>query len=397
MTTPMLERQINFLDYTLSSLWRKRYKNIAVVLVFAAVIFLLASFQLVSNGLLERAQTALVMAPEILIQKMVAGRQESIPVAYAERLQGIFGIRQVTPRVWGYYFDEVTLANYTVIGRDQVAGGSDDQLTQVLADGRLPAAVGETVLGQAVFRTKGLQDQRVFSLFRPDLSLKTLTITGLFKKESNLLTDDLIVLSLADSRDLFGLPPGLASDLMVSVANPREIGTVAKKIAAALPGTRVLTRPQIEKTYHMIFGWRSGFASVCLLAALAAFFILSWDKASGLAPEERREIAILKILGWQTADVLLVRFFEGAVVSGGAYLLGCTAAYIHVVFFGSSLFLPVLAGWSVIRPDLHLVPAIHLADLLLLFCFTVMPYLAATVVPAWRCASLPSATALQGG
>ncbi|OIP50602.1 MAG: ABC transporter permease [Deltaproteobacteria bacterium CG23_combo_of_CG06-09_8_20_14_all_60_8] len=397
MANPLLERQINFLDYTLSSLWRKRYKNLAVVVVFAVVIFLLASFQLVSNGLLERAQTALVMAPEILIQKMTAGRQESIPIAYAERLHDIFGIRQVVPRVWGYYFDEVTLANYTVIGRDQVGGGTDDQLAQVLSEGRLPTAANETVLGQAVFRTKGLQEQRIFSLFRPDLSLKTLTVTGLFKKESNLLTDDLIVLSLADARDLFGLPDGLASDLMVTVANPREISTVAKKISEALPGTRVLTRPQIEKTYHMIFGWRSGFASVCLLAALAAFFIFAWDKASGLAPDEKREIAILKILGWQTADVLVVRFWEGAVISLAAYLLGCTAAYIHVVFFGSTLFLPVLAGWSVIRPDLHLLPAIHLADLLLLFCLTVMPYLTATVVPAWRCASLPSDTALQGG
>ena len=38
--------------------------------------------------------------------------------------------------------------------------------------------------------------------------------------------------------------------------------------------------------------------------ALAAFVILAWDKASGLSQEEKREVAILKMLGWQTGDVM---------------------------------------------------------------------------------------------
>ena len=130
--------------------------------------------------------------------------------------------------------------------------------------------------------------------------------------------------------------------------------------------------------------------------ALAALVIFSWDKASGLSYEEKREIAILKILGWQTADILIVRFWEAAVVSGAAFLVGASAAFVHVVFFGASLFLPILAGWSVIKPELHLVPIVRLQDVLLLFCFTVMPYLTATVVPAWRSASLPADSALQG-
>ena len=193
----------------------------------------------------------------------------------------------------------------------------------------------------------------------------------------------------ADARDLFAIAPSMATDLCVYVANPAEIENIAKKIAALLPDTRVLTKNQIQKTYQVIFGWRSGFASICLLTALVAFAILAWDKASGLSPEERREIGILKILGWETGDILAIRFWESGVVSILAYVIGMTAAYIHVAFLGGSLLKPVMLGWSVIHPSFKLLPAVTLGDLLLVFTFSVIPYLGATIVPAWRCSTVP--------
>jgi hypothetical protein len=110
-----LEKQINFLDFSLSSLWRRKLKNIGIMLVFSAVIFLLASFQMLTGALSDAASTVLDNAPEITIQRISAGRQEAIPLAYIEKLSKIFGIRKTVPRIWGYYFDESNLANYTVM------------------------------------------------------------------------------------------------------------------------------------------------------------------------------------------------------------------------------------------------------------------------------------------
>ena len=50
-----LTKHLNILDYTLSSLWRRRMKNVSVLVVFAGVIFLVASFQLVTQALTETA------------------------------------------------------------------------------------------------------------------------------------------------------------------------------------------------------------------------------------------------------------------------------------------------------------------------------------------------------
>ncbi|MDA3969835.1 MAG: FtsX-like permease family protein [Desulfobulbaceae bacterium] len=388
-----LEKQRNILDYGLMSLWRRKTKNLSVLLVFALVIFLMSSFQFLTGALTDVAQQSLRLAPEITVQKMVAGRQEQIPISYGDKLQEIFGIRRVEPRVWGYHFSTTTGGNITMLG----VSSFDPRLETALLHGRLPSgsSAGEVVLGQGVVRDLDLKGRRKFSFFRPELTQKTFTVTGEFKPESELLTADLMVMSIADSRDFFHISETYATDLLVTVANPAEIETIARKIAELLPDTRVVTRPQILKTYNAVFGWRSGFGSVCLLTGLAAFIILAWDKASGMTPEEKREIGILKLLGWQTSDVLAVRFYESFAVSFLALLLGCTLGYVHIAFFDGALFRPVMFGWSVITPHLHLVPVVRFGDVLLVICFTVLPYLAVTIIPAWRAASVPPDSAMR--
>jgi len=391
MLPKSLEKQINILDFSLSSLWRRKLKNLGILLVFAVVIFLLGSFQMLTGALTSSAEAVLDKTPEITIQKMSAGRQEAIPLAAMEKLRSIFGIRAIIPRIWGYYFDESNLANYTVMALELETMPNTGMLDLTLAQGHFPKKTesGTAVIGRSVKTALGLGQRSMFSLFRPDLSLKSFSMVGLFSPQTDLLTNDLIVMNLNDARDLFAIPAAMATDLCVYVANPSEIETIARKIARLLPGTRVLTKNQIRKTYQVVFSWRSGFASICLLTALVAFAILAWDKASGLSPDERREIGILKILGWETGDILAVRFWESGVVSVLAFMVGCTAAYFHVAFFDASLLKPVMVGWSVIHPPFRLLPKVNLADLLLIFTFSVLPYLGATVIPAWRCSTVP--------
>jgi len=388
------EKQLNIIDYSLSSIWRRRFKSLGVVVVFAGVIFLLASFQMTTKALTDAANQNLAFAPEITVQKMKAGRQESIPAEYRVKLSAILGIETIVPRVWGYYFHEIEGANYTVLGLDPMSMPLGDQLGQSIDSGRLPKE-HEVVLGQGAKGSLLRSGNSMFSLFRPDLTLKPLTVTGAFRAETNLLTYDTLFMNIDDARDLFAMPADMATDLCVTVANPNEVATIAKKIATLLPDTRVVTREQINKTYQAVFGWRSGFASICLLTALTSFIIFAWDKASGLTPEEKKEISILKIIGWQTSDILALRFWEGVIVSTGSFLVGYTLAYTHVSFFEAGLFRPILLGWSVLHPALRLVPAVDLGETLLVLCLTVVPYLAATVIPAWRSAIIPADSALN--
>ena len=381
-------RQRNILDYALGSLWRNGLKNSGIFLVFSLVIFLIGSFRLVTASLDRASETLLASVPDLIVQKMTAGRQDVVLLEDLGRVKELFGIKDVTPRIWGYYFDESSGANYTVIGIQD--SDNLESFSGSVIEYRMGAIDKEetslVVIGQAVLEQKNLVGRNHFSLFRPDLSLKSFQVRGSFSKASEIVTADLIIMELEAARDLFSLQKDEVTDLLVNVGNPVEIDTIARKISERIPGSRVITKKQIQKTYKTAFGWRSGFGLICLLGSVAAFIVLAWDKASGLSEEQRKEVAVLKAIGWQTTDIMTVRFWESVVVSTSAFVIGILLAWAHILFLKAFLFTPILLGWSVIKPSLNLVPSVHGSDVLLIFIISVLPYLTATVIPAWKSA-----------
>lgn len=383
-----INRHLNILDYALGSLWRNRFKNSGVLLVFSMVIFIIASFRLVASSLDYSAELLLTSVPDITVQKMTAGRQDVLHYSDVKEIEGLFGIKEIKPRIWGYYFDELNGANYTVIG--DAAFHAREQLPGISIVYRAGDSVGKgtspVIAGKSVIAAKHLEGRNSFSLFRPDLSLKSFYLSGLFAETTALVTADLMVMEIEAAADLFAMGGDELTDITISVSNPAETDMIAQKISGLIPGSRVITKKQIRKTYRAAFGWRSGFGLVCLLGSVAAFIIFAWDKASGLSEDQRREVAILKAVGWQTADVMNIRFWESVVISFFAFSIGYMLAWVHVAWFDGLLFKPVLLGWSVLDPPLSLLPVFNFSDLMLIFSISILPYLAATVMPAWRSA-----------
>ena len=171
-----------------------------------------------------------------------------------------------------------------------------------------------------------------------------------------MISSDLMLVSRTGFRRLFGLADDYATDLTVTVLNKKEIPTIAAKIVDAFPDTRAITRDEILRTYDAVFDWRGGIMIAILAGAVLAFLIFAWDKAAGLSAEEKREIGILKAIGWETTDVLQMKFWEGMVVSLSSFFIGVILAYFHIFYASATLFEPVLKGWSTLYPDFRLTP-----------------------------------------
>ena len=110
-----IERQKNVIDFTLSSLLRRKGKNAALVSVYTLVVFMLASVVFFTHSIKEEASILLKDAPEMVVQRMIAGRHELIPVSYIDKIKEIRGVSAVKGRLWGYYYDPIVGANYTLI------------------------------------------------------------------------------------------------------------------------------------------------------------------------------------------------------------------------------------------------------------------------------------------
>lgn len=366
-----LNRQRALLDFALSSLRRRLGKTLGLALVYTLVVGVLASVMLFSHALRREAALVLAGTPEVLVQRLVAGRHDLIPAEHLAAIRGVRGVKGAEGRLWGYLFDPAAAANYTL-----------------MVPGDRGIEPGNAVVGSGVADARGVAPGDLMSFRAHDGTLVQFRIQEVVDKDSALVTADLFLVSEGDYRRLFGIPEGRFTDIVVTVRNPREVRTVAEKIDAALPDTRIILRDEILRTYESVFDWREGIVLLLLSAAVLAFGIFAWEKASGLSAEERREIGILKAVGWETSDVIRLKAFEGMVVSLGAFLGGYLLAYLHVFHWGAALFEPVLKGWAVLYPDFRLTPFVDELQVATLFFFTVFPYTLANVVPIWRAATV---------
>lgn len=368
------------MDYTLSSLLRRKGKNAALVLVYAMVVFMVASVTFYAGAIRREAEAVLQESPDMVVQRVMAGRHDLIPLHYMEQIKGIHGVRSVRPRLWGYYYHPASRANYTVMVPPE--------------SGRLEDSVE---VGQGVMRTWGtVEGDRLY--FRAhDGQALALRVAGVLDPSTELVSSDLVIVSERTFRVMTGVPEAHATDLAVTIRNQREASTIAEKIAQALPDTRAVLKQDVLRTYATLFDWRSGYILVLLSGAILAFFIFAWDKATGLSAEERVEIGTLKALGWDTSHVLAMKFWEGMVLSLTCFALGVLAAYAHVFWASAPVFEHALKGWAVLYPRFRLIPTVDAYQLAVLFFLSVLPYTLVTMVPTWRVAVTdPDAVMRQG-
>ena len=375
---PSLQRHRSVLDFALSSLLRRKGRNLALTAVYTLVVFVLASLVFFVQALKHEAGELLEHAPDMVVQRMVAGRHDPMPASQVEAIREIRGVEEAEARLWGYYYDPVYGGNLTVMA------SPDPTL--------LP---GSARIGRGVARNMRVAEGDMVPLRGYDGLPLLFTIQQVLAEDSELVASDLVLLSPADVRTLFHLPEGLATDLAIKAGNPRELTTIATKIVEKFPDARPILKSEMLRTYEAAFDWRGGLMVVVLASAILSFIIFAWDKATGLSAEERKEIGILKSIGWESGDVLLLKFWEGAVVSLAAFLGGVLLAYGHVFFFSATLFEHALKGWSVLFPRFRLIPALDAYQIMVLFFLTVLPYTAATLVPCWRAAMADPDSAMR--
>lgn len=376
--TNSTERQIYLLDFTVAVLLRRKRKNALLAALFTLIVFVLASVMFLTQSLRREASIILENAPEMIIQRSVGNRHELLPVGYLEKVREIMGVDSVRSRLWGYYYDPVVGANYTLMVAE------DHQQEP-----------GKIIIGAGISRTALAfpGDTMEFRAF--DGSIISLEVQAILPPELELVTSDLMLTTEEDFRRLFGIPDEYVTDLVVRVKDPHELSDIAMKVSERLPETRTILREDILRTYDHLFVWRDGMMACILTGALLALIILAWDKASGLSQEEKKEIGILKAIGWETSDVLLLKFWEGLVISLSSFLAGIILAYAHVFLADFVLFEPVLKGWGVLYPSFRLTPSISPFQVGILFFLTVVPYTAATMIPSWYAASIEPDTVMR--
>ncbi|WP_456323991.1 ABC transporter permease [Hydrogenimonas sp.] len=376
--------------FSLHSLVRRGGKNLFIFVIFSIMIFILASIFMITHSLRAEMDRTLDALPDITVQRIVAGRQTTIDSERADEIAQMFGVESAAARVWGFYYFPRLGVNFSIVGVepfDKSYKKDIDEALDKLSDRLLE---GDTmVVGQGVYDIfKRAFSQKSFYFVTHAGDLKKVDIAAVFKPVTSLESHDIILMRTGLVREIFGMDEGVATDIVVRVSNPKEVPTIAKKINELYPDTRVITKEDLRISYQNVFDYKSGIFLALFIIAIFTFFIIIYDKASGLSSEEKREIGILKALGWRINDIMKMKFYEAAVISIVAYLLAVTVAIFYVFALGAPLMRNIFMGYSVLKPPFDLPFTLDGATLALIFFVTIPVFIAATLIPSWRAATL---------
>lgn len=378
-------------EFAINALLRAKSKNSFILVVFTLLTALLTAVFLITGSIKHELQSTVDALPQITVQKIKAGRHYDIDTSVADEIINIAGVSEAIPRVWGYYYFENAGVNFSIVGINQYEQQYKHSLSKVVEkyDFDTPNSEAQMVVGQGVqkiMKTNYYKDY--FNFIKPDGSLKKVTLAGVFDADTELESNDMILMSKANVRDIFDIPQNKATDIVVKVPNPKEITTVVSKIKMMYPDTRVISSNDLQVSYQNIFDYKSGVFLALFTIALFTFFMIIYDKASGLSSEEKREIGILKAIGWRVDDVLKEKFYEAFIISFLAYTIGVIVAFGFVYLFQAPLLREIFVGYSQLKTSFELPFIFDIQTLFLVFFLSVPIYIAATIIPSWRAATL---------
>jgi len=397
----MLKNKINLhlIQFAINSILRQKSKNTFIVIIFIILTFLLSSVFFITNSIKYELNLTVNSLPQILVQKVKAGKSYDIDISMIDDILAIDGVSNASSRVWGYYYFKNLDAYFTIMGLDMYEIQYKNTLSNIINNFDLEktSQTQTMVVGAGVKRLleKGYYLGNYFNFIKPNGTIKKMDIIGTFDSSTNLESNDLIIMSKQNARDIFLINENKATDIVVSVKNPEEISTISQKIQTLYPNTKIITNDDIKLSYETIFNYKSGIFLTLFIICLFTFFIIIYDKVSGLTGDEKKEIGILKAIGWTSDDILKEKFYEGFIVSFIAYIIGIIFALVFVYIFQAPLLRDIFEGYSTLKTTFELPFIIDFQTLALVFFLSVPIYIAATIIPSWRVATLEADEVLR--
>ncbi len=373
-------------DFAISSLFIAKKKNLFIFFMLSTLVFLVASVVFIDTSLRYEVVNAAKSMPEIIVQKRIGQRLRDIDIDTVYKLIEIKGVQRALPRIWGLYRFQKGSVDFAVIALDGIDYDYTQELQKVskLYGKRLAKGI---VVGSGVkqFLEKNYYT-KYCNFLLPDGKVKKLDIVGEFDSKSALFSNDVILMSAQNARELFGMKRNYASDIALFIPNPDEVRSIALKIPQIDPTLRAVTKTELISRYESMFDYKSGFFFVLFLLAAFTFFMIVSDRLASLSSAEKKEVAILKAIGWSIQDIVKEKFIESFIVASGAFFLGIVLSLVYVFVLGAPFMSEIFSGSFPLRPQLEFSYHVELREYLFIFLMSVPFYLFAVIVPAWRAA-----------
>ncbi len=378
-----------FFHFLTLEFFKARKKHSGVIAISFVILFLLSSVLFVSSSIRYSLAHTLEAQPDFVVQRVQGGERVNVPTAWMDKLLDIYGVEKVTARVYGRYFFKDKQESALIVGVDFMDEQSHKALEALIADVDLKAFLeGDKMLvGEGVARyLRSHFYPKHYSFLTPKGAYKKVAIYQTIPATANLSSNDMILMPQELAREILGYGEDEVTDIALNVPNEDEWDSVADKIAAFYYDLRLTTKQDVRKSYENLYNYKGGFFLMLFLIALTTFVLILYQRFSMVYSSERRQIGLLRALGWSISDVLKLKFYETVIVIAISFVLGVVAAYGFVFILGAPLLREIFLGGANLSNTVQLVPVLDFGVLSTIFLIYAVPFVAAVLIPVWRIA-----------
>ena len=234
-----------------------------------------------------------------------------------------------------------------------------------------------------------------FTFKLKDGTFKEVNIYKTLPKLSNLITNDMVVVPIELAREIFGMKESAVTDITLNVKNDAEWDNIISKIHLLFYDVRVVEKREVKKAYENLYNYKGGLFLILYFITLVTFILILYQRYSMVYSTERKEIGILRAIGWSIKDILKLKFYENLLIVIVSFILGTVVAYIFVFMFNAPLLIEIFLGGENLKNSVELIPVLKFGVLGSIFLFYAIPFLAAVLIPAWKIAVTPAKEAMQ--
>ena len=373
-----------FINLIFLLLHKQKTKYISIFILATLTIFLLSTVIFIKSSLQNEILKTLESHNDFIIQKEFGGRIFDIENQLEDRLKNIYGVKNITKRVYGRYKFLSEDVYFTIIGVD--FSNLNKELKNL---GLQNISKDEMIVGFEVDNLlKKYKYTNYYDFFLPNKEIKKVKIAKVLEKESNIISSDIIILDINLARDILGINRDFSTNIAFDVPNELERANIKQKLQRLDLDLNIIQKEDILKKYETIFNYKGGVFLILYLVVLFAFIMILYQRYSQVSINERKQIAIFKAIGYSVRDIIKIKMSENFVVAFVSYLFGVLLAYFFVFILNAPRLKNIFIDISNIKNDFIIYPYIEFSTFVTLFLFFMVLFLSSVLIPVWKISAI---------
>ncbi len=373
-----------FINLIFLLLHKQKTKYISIFILATLTIFLLSTVIFIKSSLQNEILKTLESHNDFIIQKEFGGRIFDIENQLEDRLRNIYGVKNITNRVYGRYKFLSEDIYFTIIGVD--FSNLNKELKNL---GLQNISKDEMIVGFEVDNLlKKYKYTNYYDFFLPNKEIKKVKIAKVLEKESNIISSDIIILDINLARDILGINRDFSTNIAFDVPNELERANIKQKLQRLDLDLNIIQKEDILKKYETIFNYKGGVFLILYLVVLFAFIMILYQRYSQVSINERKQIAIFKAIGYSVRDIIKIKMSENFVVAFVSYLIGVLLAYFFVFILNAPILKNIFIDFSNIKNDFIIYPYIEFSTFVTLFLFFMVLFLSSVLIPVWKISAI---------